>query len=80
MKTGIKNIVDELFKTIPSGMGKTGSVKLTRSSLDEFLVEGVNWAIDNGYGLDQDADVCEEGGRMDGADPGRVSETAKKRE
>jgi tRNA-splicing ligase RtcB len=79
MKTGIKNIVDELFKTIPSGMGKTGSVKLTRSSLDEFLVEGVDWAIDNGYGLDQDADVCEEGGRMVGADPGRVSETAKKR-
>lgn len=79
MKTGIKNIVDELFKTIPSGVGKTGSVKLTRSSLDEFLVEGVDWAIDNGYGLDQDADVCEEGGRMVGADPGRVSETAKKR-
>jgi len=79
LKRGIKDVVDELFKTIPSGVGKTGSIRLTRSSLDEFLVEGVKWTIENGYGWKQDAEVCEEGGKMDGADPESVSETAKKR-
>ena len=32
-----------------------------------------------GTGWEQDAEVCEEGGKMDGADPESVSETAKKR-
>ncbi|MGH9950892.1 MAG: RtcB family protein, partial [Nitrososphaeraceae archaeon] len=79
LKRGIKDVVNELFKTIPSGVGKTGSIRLTKSSLDEFLVEGVKWTIENGYGWEQDAEVCEEGGKMDGADPESVSETAKKR-
>jgi tRNA-splicing ligase RtcB (3'-phosphate/5'-hydroxy nucleic acid ligase) len=76
---GIKDVVNELFRTIPSGVGKAGSIRLTRTNLDEFLVEGVKWAIDNGYGWQEDADVCEESGKMSGADPESVSETAKKR-
>lgn len=78
-KRGIREVVNELFKAIPSGIGKTGSIKLTKSSLDEFLVEGVRWTIENGYGRELDAEVCEEGGKMVGADPDSVSETAKKR-
>ena len=76
-KRGIKEVVDELFKTIPSGVGKTGSIRLTKSSLDELLVEGVKWTIENGYGRKEDAEVCEEGGKMIGPDSRSVSETAR---
>src|ERR687891_2883114 len=78
-RRGIREVINELFKTIPSGVGKTGSIRLTKSSLDEILVEGVKWTIENGYGGEEDAEVCEEGGKMMGADPYSVSETAKKR-
>ena len=60
-------------------MGSEGRVKLTKAELDELLVEGVDWAIGRGYGWEQDAEVCEEGGKMIGAEPGSVSDIARKR-
>jgi tRNA-splicing ligase RtcB len=39
----------------------------------------VGWAIRHGYGWEQDAEVCEEGGKMHGAEPDSVSDTARKR-
>ena len=71
--------MNELFRSIPSGLGSKGTVKLTKSDLDELLVEGVGWAIEHGYGWKQDAEVCEEGGKMVGADTASVSEIARKR-
>jgi tRNA-splicing ligase RtcB (3'-phosphate/5'-hydroxy nucleic acid ligase) len=44
-----------------------------------LLVEGVSWAIEHSYGWKEDAEVCEEGGRMVGAEPTSVSEIARKR-
>jgi tRNA-splicing ligase RtcB (3'-phosphate/5'-hydroxy nucleic acid ligase) len=75
----LKNVVNELFKSIPSGVGSEGSVKLSKSELDELLVEGVRWTTEHGYGTKDDAEVCEEGGSMVGADPSSVSDTARKR-
>ncbi|MFM7861691.1 MAG: RtcB family protein, partial [Candidatus Nitrosotenuis sp.] len=56
----LKELVTDLFNSIPSGVGTEGAIKLNYSQLDEVLVRGVNWAIDNGYGTKDDADVCEE--------------------
>jgi tRNA-splicing ligase RtcB len=75
----LKDLVNELFKSIPTGVGSEGAFKLARSELDELLVEGTNWAIERGYGWDQDIEVCEESGRMNGADPSSVSDIARKR-
>jgi tRNA-splicing ligase RtcB len=79
IKPKIKDLLNELFRSIPSGLGSKGTVKLTKSDLDELLVEGVGWAIEHGYGWKQDAEVCEEGGKMVGADTASVSEIARKR-
>lgn len=79
VKPNIKDLVNELFRSIPSGVGSQGSVKLTESNLNELLIEGVKWAVEKGYGWKQDAEVCEEGGRMIGADPQSVSNIARKR-
>jgi tRNA-splicing ligase RtcB len=75
----LKDLVADLFSSIPSGVGSKGAIKLSNSQLDEVLVKGVPWAVDNGYGTKQDADVCEENGQMDNADPNKISEKARKR-
>ena len=75
----LRELVTDLFSSIPSGIGSKGAVKLSHSQLDEVLVKGVRWAVDNGYGNSNDADVCEENGQMAGADPHKVSDKARKR-
>lgn len=79
VRSKLKDLVTDLFSSIPSGVGSKGSVKLSHSELDEVLVNGVNWAIDHGYGSSDDSDVCEENGQIKNADPNKVSEKARKR-
>lgn len=79
VRTKLKELVTDLFGSIPSGVGSKGSVKLSHSQLDEVLTRGVNWAIDNGYGNSHDAEVCEENGQIDKADPNKISDKARKR-
>jgi len=75
----LQELVTDLFNSIPSGVGSKGAIKLSSSQLDEVLVRGVPWAIDNGYGTKEDAEVCEENGHMENADPNKVSDKARKR-
>ena len=79
VRSKLKDLVTDLFSSIPSGVGSKGAVKLSHSDLDEVLVKGVNWAIDNGYGSSNDSDVCEENGQISNADPNKVSDKARKR-
>ncbi len=79
VRSKLKDLVNDLFSSIPSGVGSKGAVRLTNSELDEVLVNGVNWAIDHGYGSPNDSDVCEENGKITGADPNKVSDKARKR-
>jgi len=75
----LRDLVSELFTSIPSGVGSKGAVRLSSSDLDEVLVKGVQWAVDHGYGSKDDADVCEENGQIKNADPSKISPTARKR-
>ena len=75
----LKDLVNELFHAIPSGVGSSSSRKVTGSELDELLIEGVKWTVQKGYGRESDIDVCEENGCMKGADPAQVSDLARKR-
>ena len=79
VRSKLKELVTDLFSSIPSGVGSKGAVKLTHSELDEVLVNGVNWAIDHGYGSSDDSSVCEENGQIQNADPNAVSDKARKR-
>lgn len=75
----IKELVDTLFKNVPSGLGSKGRVRLHWSQLDDVLADGAKWAVDNGYGWEEDLEHLEEGGRMEGADSEAVSQKAKQR-
>ena len=79
VRSKLKELVTDLFSSIPSGVGSKGAVKLTHSELDEVLVNGVNWAIDHGYGSSDDSSVCEENGQIQNANPNAVSDKARKR-
>jgi Uncharacterized conserved protein len=52
---------------------------VTIHDLDRLVVEGVQWAIDQGLGWDEDAEHCEERGCMKNANPDKVSTNAKNR-
>lgn len=75
----LKDIVLDLFNTIPSGVGSKGSTRLRAGELDEVMVRGVDWAVGAGHATRDDAESCEEAGQMAGAEPSRVSERARKR-
>jgi len=74
-----KQLLDEIFKEVPAGVGKSGITKLTRNVLKEILSWGAEWAVRNGYGGQDDLLTTEENGRMKDADPGFVSERALER-
>ena len=79
VRSRLKEIVLDLFNTIPTGVGSKGTMRLTRDELDEVMVRGVEWTVDGGHGISGDAESCEEGGQMAGADPAKVSDRARKR-
>lgn len=76
----LENLADELFKTVPAGLGSTGKIRLTQETLDEVLKGGAIWAVEQGYGIKEDLEYTEEFGKIEGADPSKVSQTAKKRQ
>ena len=75
----IDQLVDALFTNVPSGLGSSGKVRLQGGDIDRVLSEGARWAVDKGYGVPEDLDLSEAGGRLPGADPDRVSARAKRR-
>jgi tRNA-splicing ligase RtcB len=75
----IKELVDALFYAVPSGLGSTGRIKLRSGEIDEVLLKGSRWAVQQGYGRKEDLDTTEERGEMPGADPSAVSARAKER-
>jgi len=79
VKPYMNNIVNLLFKNVPSGLGSRGKIKLTESQLREVMMGGAKWALENGYGWEKDIQHCEENGAMENADPSKISPIAKKR-
>ena len=76
----LEKLADMLFRDIPAGVGEEGRLKLSPAQLDRVLEGGAQWAVEQGYGRREDLAYVEEHGRMRGALPGKVSETAKKRQ
>ncbi|MFQ6606284.1 MAG: RtcB family protein [Fidelibacterota bacterium] len=73
-------IAEALFRSIPAGVGSRGKLHLSPAAMDDMLAGGAEWALEQGYGIPEDLDYCEENGRMSGANPTAVSDYAKKRQ
>lgn len=74
-----KELVDELFRAIPSGVGRGTVLKITKEDLKSILKEGAEWAVNKGFGKKEDLEKTEDGGRISYADPSAVSEKALQR-
>lgn len=75
----LEELVRELFKRIPTGVGAKGFWKLSKSEFPKMMIEGARFAIDQGYGWEEDKDSIEENGAIAGADPQTVSQRAVER-
>ena len=71
---------DELFRSVPAGIGSTGSLRLSHGQIDNVLREGARFVLDRGFGIPEDLEYIEEGGVVEGADPSCVSDRAKDRQ
>ena len=76
----LPKLADALFRDIPAGVGEEGEIKLVPRELDQVLAGGAQWAVAHGYGSAADLEFIEEHGCMRGAQPGNVSELAKRRQ
>jgi tRNA-splicing ligase RtcB len=74
-----EELVDALFANVPSGLGAGGIVETDKETLEDVLSRGMEWALENGYAVEDDLEHCEDGGVFDEADPSVVSEKAKDR-
>lgn len=77
---GLPQLMEDLFSTIPAGVGSEGKIRLTPEKLDEVLVGGARWAVEKGYGTRDELNRIEEHGCMPDADPSCVSALAKDRQ
>jgi tRNA-splicing ligase RtcB len=76
----IPKLADALFVTIPCGVGAEGAIpKLSKTEEKQLTRDGAKWAIERGYGSSGDTDHIEENGRLAGADPDALSDTALSR-
>jgi tRNA-splicing ligase RtcB len=76
----INDIIDRLFINIPSGVGShRKDLKLGRRDLGRVLTKGAQWAVEQGYGTENDVRFIEDNGQIPSADPECVSEKAYER-
>lgn len=79
----VKDWIPELATAIdhycPSGVGVESSLSLSKDELAEACVEGANWAKAVGYATAEDIRHTEDNGRLEGADPEKLSERALER-
>ena len=73
----LRELVRNLFHSIPAGVGSAGSIP-TPQGKDRIAIvtQGAQWAVDHGYGVAEDLEHIEDGGVYPGADPKAVSDRA----
>ncbi|WOF16058.1 RtcB family protein [Methanoplanus sp. FWC-SCC4] len=74
-----KRLINELFHTVPTGVGTRSEKKLSADELEDMMCEGAKWAVNMGYGTPEDLNRCEEKGFMEAADTDFVSKKARLR-
>ena len=75
----LEDLVHNLSRSVPSGTGRGGELRLTDHELDRVFVEGCKYLVERGLALPEDIDVTESGGSLPQADPTQVSQRARQR-
>ncbi len=76
----IEKLINTLYSAVPSGVGSSDAVKqLGKSDMRKVMTSGARWAVESGWGTEDDLLRTEDGGAMTGADPASVSSRAVQR-
>lgn len=75
----MSKIVAKLFENIPSGVGSEGKLKVSRDVFPSVLIDGSKWAVEQGFGYQEDIDLIEDNGAMKDADCAAISKEAMSR-
>ncbi|GAG52919.1 unnamed protein product, partial [marine sediment metagenome] len=62
VKPKVELLVDELFRAVPSGVGSKGKIKISYNEIRDVLRRGSKWAIERGFGWEEDILFTEEEG------------------
>ncbi|WP_297692769.1 RtcB family protein [uncultured Eudoraea sp.] len=79
VKDQLEDLVHELNKEIPTGLGKGGTIRLSQEEMENVLAIGAEWAVEHGYGTLEDLEYIESKGKLADASPKAVSAMAKNR-
>ena len=79
VRAKLRELVNQLFRDVPSGSGSEGPIPLSYDDLNRVLETGSAWMVEHGYGDAADIEFCEESGQMDGVDASKISDRAKQR-
>ena len=81
VRARLHEVTAQLYRDVPTGVGASRAIpRLSDRELDDVLSQGARWAVKRGFAAaSDDADRCEEGGRLAGADPSAVSARARQR-
>ena len=79
IKDKMPEMIEELYRKIPSGVGSEGIIKLSSQEIKKVLSKGAQWAVEKGYGEKEDITYTEENGRMTQANPDIISNKAIQR-
>jgi tRNA-splicing ligase RtcB len=81
VRARLHDVTAQLYRDVPTGVGASAAIpRLSGRELDDVLAQGARWAVKRGFAAaSDDAERCEEGGRLPGADPSAVSPRARQR-
>ena len=79
VKGKVPEIVNQLFRDIPTGLKRGRKRRGTSINVEGALSGGAAWAVDNGHGGREDLAAIESGGSLPGAEPANVSQRARQR-
>ena len=79
VKGSLPEILNQLFRDVPTGLGRRGKKRGRPTNVEGALAKGAAWAVENGHGRPEDLTAIEAGGCLPNADPAQVSERARQR-
>ncbi len=74
VKPYLKTLIERLFQRVPAGVGSKGFVEISKEEFRHKVAsEGAHWAVENGYGWEEDLERTELNGRAEWADSSTIS-------
>ena len=79
LKAKIRDLIDDFYNNIPTGVGSKGKMRLNVKEHRSVLRKGARWVVEQGFGTSEDLDHTESNGCIEGAEPELISNKAYER-